>query len=297
MPIILPDDYHARAALQKRGVECLTKEAASHQDIPALRIGILNIMPKAETYEFNLLFPLGRSLLQIIPVWIRLESHQYKSTSKEHLDAFYITFNKAVEDGPLDGLIVTGAPVEEIEFEEVTYWKEILGILEYAQSNIASTLGLCWGGLALAKYYGIDKVRYAKKMFGVFRTRNLVENHPITGGLDDEFWCPQSRFAGITDAVLEQEQKEGRFTLLAYARETGYTIFETLDHKFVMHLGHPEYNSGRITAEAKRDMEKGRDDVEAPRNFNIQKPLNLWRSHRNEFFGAWIKYIYLTTKV
>lgn len=296
MTVILPDDYHARSALEERGVQCMTKDAALRQDIRALRIGILNIMPKADTYEFNLLFPLGRSILQIHPIWIRLESHEYKSTDKEHLDELYIPFKEAIAEKHLDGLIVTGAPVEEVKFKDVKYWDEITRILNYAQKNIPSTLGICWGGLALAKHIGIDKVTYSKKLFGVFDTKNLIKGHPITGDLDDRFWCPQSRFAGISDKVLETERDKGNVNLLAYSEETGYTIFETPDHKFIMHLGHPEYNRGRLIEEAKRDKLKGRKDVDEPVNFNLDNPLNLWRSHRNEFFTAWIKYVYLTTE-
>jgi homoserine O-succinyltransferase/O-acetyltransferase len=296
MTVILPDDYHARSALEQRGVQCMTKDAALHQDIRALRIGILNIMPKADSYEFNLLFPLGRSILQINPIWIRLESHEYKSTDKEHLDALYVTFKQAIAEKHLDGLIVTGAPVEEVDFKDVKYWDEITRILNYAQKNIPSTLGICWGGLALAKHIGIDKINYSKKLFGIYNTVNLYEKHPITGDLDDRFWCPQSRFAGISDEVLESERDKGNVNLLAHSNETGYTIFETPDHKFVMHLGHPEYNRGRILDEAKRDKLKGRKDVEAPVNFDLDHPINLWRSHRNEFFSAWIKYVYLTTE-
>ena len=163
MTIIMPDDYHARNALMSRGVECLTREAALHQDIRALRIGILNIMPNADTYEFNLLFPLGRSILQIIPVWIRLATHNYNSTDKEHLDKLYVTFEQAVADQVLDGLILTGAPVEEIAFEQVTYWDELTDIMNYARSHIASTMGICWGGLALAKHVGIEKAMQAPR--------------------------------------------------------------------------------------------------------------------------------------
>jgi homoserine O-succinyltransferase len=296
MTVILPDDYHAKEDLELVGVPCITKEAALRQDIRALRIGILNIMPKAENYEFNLLFPLGRSILQIIPVWIRLESHDYRSTNKEHLKKLYIPFSEAIKNSNLDGLILTGAPVEEIEFEEVKYWEEIKRILKYARNNIASTLGMCWGGLALAKYIGINKIIHSKKLFGVFETKNLVRNHPITGDLDDIFWCPQSRHAGIPDDVLEKEQKEGKIILLAYAQETGYTIFETPDHRFIMHLGHPEYNSRRLVDESQRDKAKGRTDVEDPKNFDIHSPINRWRSHRNEFFSSWIKHVYLTTQ-
>jgi homoserine O-succinyltransferase len=296
MTVILPDDYHAKTDLESVGVSCITKEAALRQDIRPLRIGILNIMPKAETYEFNLLFPLGRSILQIIPVWIRLESHDYRSTDAEHLKKLYVTFSNAVKDRHLDGLILTGAPVEEIEFEDVKYWNEIKRILKYAGNNIASTLGICWGGLALAKYIDIDKITYSKKIFGIFETKNLIRNHPITGDLDDIFWCPQSRHAGIPDSILEKEQKNGKIELLAYARESGYTIFETPDHRFIMHLGHPEYNSKRLVAETLRDRTKGRKDVDDPKNFNIDSPINRWRSHRNEFFSSWIKYVYLKTQ-
>ncbi len=296
MTVILPDDYHARKALESRGVSCITKESAQRQDIRALRIGIMNIMPEASSYEFNLLSPLGRSILQIIPIWIRLETHDYTSTDKEHLDKLYISFSEAVRDHYLDGLIVTGAPVEKIEFDQVRYWDEIQRILKYAQKNIVSTLGICWGGMALAKFLNIDKTMYPSKLFGVFETRNLIENHPITGDLDDIFWCPHSRYSGIADAVLEEERDKGILNLLAHAEETGYSIFETPDHRFVMHLGHPEYNSGRLVHELVRDQEKGLADVPPPKNFDSDAPVNRWRSHRNEFFSAWIKYVYLSTK-
>jgi len=138
MTVVLPDHYHAKAALEAVGVPCITRDAALRQDIRPLRIGILNIMPKAQTYEFNLLFPLGRSILQINPVWIRLESHEYRSTDKDHLKRLYLTFTETIKDARLDGLILTGAPVEEIEFEKVKYWDELQRILRYARQNIAS---------------------------------------------------------------------------------------------------------------------------------------------------------------
>jgi homoserine O-succinyltransferase len=296
MTVILPEDYHARSALEDRRVECISREAALRQDIRPLRIGILNIMPRADTYEFNLLFPLGRSILQIIPVWLRLESHAYHSTDKAHLDKLYISFQQAIEQQALDGLILTGAPVEKHEFEQVTYWDEIQEIVAYAWEHIPSTLGLCWGGLALARWLGMEKVRFDEKLFGVFETRRLVRDHPIAGDLDDIFWCPQSRYCGIPDDVLERERDAGRLNLLAASEPTGYTIFETVDHRLLMHLGHPEYNSGRLIAELERDRAQGLTDVPAPANFDPDHPVNRWRSHRNEFFNAWIKYVYLTTE-
>lgn len=296
MTVILPKDHHVRTALQRNGVECISPSAARHQDIRPLRIGILNIMPSAEQYEFNLLLPLGRSILQIDPVWLRLQSHDYRTTGKGHLARFYVTLDRALHHSLLDGLIVTGAPVEGLPFEDVTYWKELQELLDYARRNICSTLGICWGGMALAKFIGIDKTILPRKVFGVFKTNNLVPEHPITGGMDDVFWCPQSRHAGIPDAILEQAQRRKKVRLLAHSKDAGYTMFETPDHRFVMHLGHHEYNSQRLLAEAARDREKGRKDVGPLQNLDPANPVNSWRANRNEFFSAWIRYVYLNAK-
>lgn len=295
MTVVLPKDYHAKDALEERKILCITHEEALREDIRALRVGILNIMPQADTYEFNLLHPLGISVLQIEPVFIRLRSHRYTSTDQTHLDNLYVPFKKAVEKFSLDGLIITGAPVEEIPFERISYWDEIQRILRYAQNNIASTLGICWGALAMAKFMGMDTVVYEKKLFGVFELGNLAKNHRIVGALDDRFWCPQSRHSGLADAVLEAERDRGAVNLLAYCEAGGYTIFESADHRFIMHLGHPEYNSRRILDEYDRDMKLGRTDVERPVNVDIHKPSNLWRGQRNLFFAQWIKYIHETT--
>jgi homoserine O-succinyltransferase len=296
MTIVLEKDYHAKNALEQRRVLCVDHDQALKEDIRALRIGVLNIMPQAETYEFSLLYPLGRSVLQIEPIWIRLETHKYASTDQSHLEKLYVTFEEAVDRKRLDGLIVTGAPVEEIPFEQVTYWEEILRILRYAQRNIASTLGLCWGALALAKYLGIEKTVLPKKIFGVFETRNLNRDHRITGDMDDVFWCPQSRHSGIPDDVLERERDNGKINLLAHAKGTGYIIFESADQRFLMHLGHLEYEPGRLIEEYNRDKGLGRQDVDKPENFDIDNPINTWRAHRNEFFSQWIKFVHESTQ-
>ena len=285
MTIVLQKDYHAKSALEQRRVLCVSHEQALKEDIRALRIGILNIMPQAEKYEISLLHPMGRSIMQIEPVWIKLHLHSYNSSNKEHLDHLYIPFEEAIDQKILDGLVVTGAPVEEIPFEDVIYWPELKRIFKYARNNIACTLGMCWGGLALAKFMGIPNVVYDKKLFGVFKTRNLDSNHRVTGDMDDVFWCPQSRHAGIQDKVLEQERDKGNINLLAHAPEGGYSIFESSDHRFLMHLGHPEYDPQRLIDEYERDVKLGRSDVEPPRNFDLQDPKNCWRGHRNEFFA------------
>lgn len=292
MTIIVPKDYHLRQALEDRRVQCIDQGKALKEDIRPLRIGILNIMPKAETYELSLLYPLGRSILQIEPIWIKLNTHKYTSSNQEHLDKLYVPFEEAVRNDPLDGLLVTGAPVEEIPFENVSYWKEITEILSYAQSRIPSTLGICWGGLALAKILGIEKTLLMSKLFGVFETRNLNLQHPITGDLDDIFWCPQSRHSTIPDRVMELEASKGNVNLLAHSKEAGYTIFESSDHRFLAHLGHPEYNAQRLVDEYNRDAKAGRLDVARPVNLDLKNPLNRWKCSRDEFFSQWIRYIH-----
>jgi homoserine O-succinyltransferase len=295
MTVILPKDYHAKEALEKRRISCKDFDQAIHQDIRPLRIGVLNIMPKAETYEYSLLFPLGRSIIQIEPIWIRLKNHTYKSTNAEHLEKLYVYFEDAIKQKHLDGLIITGAPVEEMAFEDVTYWKELTEILTYARKNIASTLGICWGGLAISKYLGINKIMFDKKLFGVFETKNLNSDHRITGEMDDVFYTPQSRHSGLKDSDLEKAQKDGIVNLLAYSQKTGYTIFESADQRFIMHLGHPEYDATRFVEEYERDLAKGRTDILPPENVDINNPINRWRGHCLEFFSQWIKYVYEET--
>ncbi|MBN2801611.1 MAG: homoserine O-succinyltransferase [Deltaproteobacteria bacterium] len=295
MTIVTANNFHAKAALEKKGVYCITEEQALHQDIRGLRIGILNVMPEVAEYEESVLYTLGRTLIHIHPVWIRLESQQYRDTHLDHIEREYVSFDEAVKDRHLDGLIITGAPVETIPFEEVRYWDEIVKILEYAKTNIASTMGICWGGLALGKIMGIDKVPYTEKLFGVFKAQNMDRNHRITGRLDDEFWTPQSRYAGIKDEILEAKAKEGVVNLLAYSQDAGYTIFESSDHRFIAHLGHPEYEADRLVKEYIRDRDKGLTDVVRPVNVNINRPINIWRGHCHEFYGQWIKYVYETT--
>lgn len=295
MAIIIPENYHIERQLQEHRVHCITPQAARVQDIRPLRIGILNIMPQAESYEFNLLFLLGRSIIQIEPVWLKLHSHSYSSSDRQHIDDHYLYFDQAIEKRGFDGLIVTGAPVEEIPFEEVTYWQEFTSILGYAHSKIATTLGICWGGLALAKYLGIEKTRYEKKLFGLYPTLNIDRTHRVTGDLDDFFYCPQSRHSGIPDEILEQKRDENVVRLLAYGEEVGYTIFESTDGRFMMHLGHAEYPTERLLEEYRRDVARGREDVSPPVGIDPANPLNTWRSHGQEFFLQWVKKAYLDT--
>jgi len=291
MTLIVRPDYHAVPILERNGIRWIPPSQAKRQDIRPLRIGILNIMPLGEKYEFNILHPLGLSVLQLEPIWIRLESHNYKSWEPKHVDDIYVTYEEAMRDQPLDGLILTGAPVETVDFEDVYYWEEIKTILSDARKNIPSTLGLCWAGFVMAYLEGVKKLNYDHKLFGVFELKNLAPDHPIIGELDDVFFCPQSRHAGMPDEAMEEASESGRLKLLAYGPEAGYSIFSTTDDRFIAHTGHPEYNANRLAEEAKRDL--GNPEVPAPVNFDFNNPLNRWRSHRNIFFAQWVSYCYL----
>ena len=291
MTLIVHPDYHAVPILERNGIRWIPPSQAKRQDIRPLRIGILNIMPLGEKYEFNILHPLGLSVLQLEPIWIRLESHNYKSWEPKHVDDIYVTYEEAMRDQPLDGLILTGAPVETIDFEDVYYWEEIKTILSDARKNIPSTLGLCWAGFVMAYLEGVKKLNYDHKLFGVFELKNLAPDHPIIGELDDVFFCPQSRHAGMLDEAMEEASESGRLKLLAYGPEAGYSIFSTTDDRFIAHTGHPEYNATRLAEEAKRDH--GNPEVPTPANFDFNNPLNCWRSHRNTFFAQWVSYCYL----
>jgi homoserine O-succinyltransferase len=257
----------------------------------AIRIGIVNIMPRAETYESRILRPLARAILPVTPIWIRLRSHEYGSSDAEHIQRHYVDFEEAIRRERLDGLIVTGAPVEELAYEKVRYWTELSEILRFCRSDTAGVLGICWGGLALAKLLGVEKNTFETKLFGVFQNRNLASDHPVLGGSDDLFWCVHSRHSGLPDAALEAARDAGVVNLLSHGPETGYSILESCDGRYLMHLGHPEYDASRLGEEWARDAELGRRDVQPPVNFDLHRPASVWRSHCNDLFLQWLRYI------
>jgi homoserine O-succinyltransferase/O-acetyltransferase len=260
-------------------------------DAPRLRIGILNIMPRLEAYEPSLLGPLSRVPRLIEPVFVRLESHGYGSSDQQHLARHYLPFDRVLAGGAIDGLILTGAPVEELPFKEVRYWRELGEILGYARGHVRSTLGICWGGLALGGLLGIEKTLFPRKLFGVFDNRVLVDGHPLLRAPGGSFRCAHSRHSGVVDDELERAQADGRVRLLSYAPETGYSIFETPDHRYLMHLGHPEYDGARLVFEWERDAALGRPDVEAPRNFDTRAPVTSWHDHREGLLATWTDWL------
>ena len=240
MTLIVHPDYHAVPILERNGIRWIPPSQAKRQDIRPLRIGILNIMPLGEKYEFNILHPLGLSVLQLEPIWIRLESHNYKSWEPKHVDDIYVTYEEAMREQPLDGLILTGAPVETIDFEDVYYWEEIKTILSDARKNIPSTLGLCWAGFVMAYLEGVKKLNYDHKLFGVFELKNLAPEHPIIGELDDVFWnhksaLPEKGWASLL--LVHDEEHPMMLVHVLSLREDGLLSRENMDRVIEAHAG------------------------------------------------------------
>ncbi|MBF0276411.1 MAG: homoserine O-succinyltransferase [SAR324 cluster bacterium] len=289
MTVILPENYHIHSILEANRVTCIRREDAVRQDIRPMRIGVMHALPVDENFEANILHPFGLSIIQVEPVWIKLRSYPDKLEG-DHLQELYVSYEEAIKDEPLDGLIVNGASIEQIPFESVNDWDEICEILLDSKMKCPSTLGIGWGALALAYLEGIEKSEYSQRHFGVYPVENIYPFHEITGELDNSFWCPQNRLAGIEDQILERAAEEKRINLLAHGQESGYVIFETQDHRFVMHTGHPEYNVLKLIEEAKRSQTS--EKIHSRSNFDPEKPVNRWQGHRNSFFTQWLKYCY-----
>ncbi|MET0342088.1 MAG: homoserine O-succinyltransferase [Polyangiales bacterium] len=257
-----------------------------------LRVGVINLMPEAERYEAMLSRVLGRAAFHlpdardakdahaVQPVWIRLRDARYASSDHDHLARTYRSFGETDDDEKLDGLIVTGAPVETLPYEDVFYFRELATIAGAARTRGLPTLGLCWGGLALGKLLGIEKVRYAQKLFGVYPLRMRDDGSTVH--------CAQSRHAGIDDAVLEHAEARGEVRLLAHGAQSGYSVFESADGLWTAHLGHPEYELARLVFEYRRDRAAGRTDVIAPVGVDLTDPPRAPETHGPRFFAAWL---------
>jgi homoserine O-succinyltransferase/O-acetyltransferase len=251
-----------------------------------LRIGVINVMPRAETYEAYLLRPLAAAGVAFEPVWIRLASHVYSSSDIGHVRARYRTFDEVA--GSVDGLILTGAPVEELAFEDVRYFPELRAILEHAREAGVGTLGLCWGALALGHLLGLPKVSFERKLFGVFEQRRLDARQDLTADLGEFFPCAHSRHSGIPETALERARDAGLVHLLAHGPDTGYSLFESADGCFVGHLGHPEYPAERLRDEWQRDTALGRTDLDPPRHVDLEHPVATWQPHCDRLFANWL---------
>lgn len=291
MAVILPKNYPFISSLIENNIIVLNEYPNIKQ---VLNIGILNIMPNAEKYEVNLLNSIGHFDECIIkPHFIKLNQHKYGSTDKKHLESFYTDYKTCTSHTALDGIIITGAPVEHLPYSEINYWNELKEIMDEAWKNNIPQVGLCWAGLAVAELLGIDKFVYDYKLFGIFESNYTND---MFSPKNKVFYCPQSRHAGIADETMEKAAAENKLVLLGYSKEPGYFIFESPDKMLLAHTGHSEYHKQRIVDEYKRDKMRGRDDVKEPSNFDVENPANLWKQHRKDFFQYWLRIVQNNSK-
>ena len=290
MPIIIPQDMPAYSTLASENIFVMNELRAQRQDIRPIEIAILNLMPTKIETETQLIRLLSNSPLQIKVTLIGTESYIGKNTPLQHLQRFYKTFNE-VKNERFDGMIITGAPVEQMEFEEVKYWKELTEILDFAKTNVQSTIFICWGAqAALHYYYGMNKVMLDKKLFGVFPHRKYVLFDPILKGTDEEFVMPHSRHTTIPP---EEFEKANDLVLLAGSDEIGVSIARSEDGRQFYIMGHMEYDRDTLKNEYERDLLKGLP-IEPPKNYfrNVANTLVVpnWVSTANVFYSNWLNY-------
>jgi homoserine O-succinyltransferase/O-acetyltransferase len=291
MPVRIPNTLPARAVLEQENVFVMGEERAEHQDIRPLRVAILNLMPTKIATETQLLRLLGNTALQVDVTLLHTATHESKNTDAEHLLNHYETFD-AVRGEKYDGLIVTGAPVELMEFEEVDYWPELTRILDWAEANVESTFYICWGAQAgLHHRYGIPKYRLPAKMFGVFEHRTLIPTERLLRGFDDTFLAPHSRHTEIRRADLE---KVSDLQILAESDEAGIYIVGSKDGRHLFITGHSEYDPLTLKGEYDRDVNR-RLPIAVPRNYfpgddPARPPHVRWRGHAHLLYANWLNY-------
>lgn len=296
MPIRIPNDLPARTTLETEGVMIMTEATAARQDIRPLQIGLLNLMPNKIRTETQFARLIGATPLQVDLTLIKITSHTPKNTPAEHMLAFYDNWED-VKHRKFDGLIVTGAPVELFEFEEVNYWPELSRILDWTQSNVHSTFCICWGAqAALYHFYGVPKHRLASKAFGVYCHRNLNPSSPYLRGFSDDFSVPVSRWTENHRADLPDN--EG-LEVLMESDEAGLCLINDPRHRALYMFNHIEYDTTSLAEEYRRDI-AGNKPITIPANYFPGNdpglpPENRWRSHAHLLFGNWINEVYQTT--
>jgi len=269
----------------------MTTERAVHQDIRPLRIAVLNLMPTKIVTETQLLRLLGNTPLQVDITFIHMETHDSKNTSPEHLDAFYESLDEVLHER-FDGLVITGAPVEMLPFEEVDYWPELVRLMDWSRTNVWSTLHICWASqAALYRYFGVPKYPIPAKMFGLFPHRILEPHEPLLRGFDEVFFAPHSRH---TEVRREDIAGVKGLKLLAVSEEAGVYMAASEDGRMVFVTGHPEYDRFTLKAEYERDRARGLP-IAVPRNYfpgddPAREPLMTWRSHAHLLYANWLNY-------
>ncbi len=297
MPIKIPNNLPAVKTLAAENIFVMTETRAMTQDIRPLEILILNLMPKKIETETQLARILGNTPLQIVPTLIRTKTHESKNVTKEHLLAFYKTFDD-VKDRTFDGMIITGAPVENLEFEEVEYWDELCEIMEWSKSHVHSTFHICWGAQAgLYYHFGIQKKPLQEKMFGVFPHTLDYKRSILFRGFDDVFMVPHSRH---TTVLREDVEKVGELKILASSEKAGLYAVMTKGGKQIFITGHSEYDADTLKSEYERDLSQGKP-IKIPENYfpnddPTKPPIVSWRSHANLIYSNWLNYfVYQTT--
>ncbi len=291
MPIKIPKQLPAKDILENENIFVMDEDRAQSQDIRPLNILIVNLMPEKEKAEAQLLRLLGNTPLQVNITFLRMQTHESKNTSKYHLDQFYSTFEE-VKHRKFDGMIITGAPVEKLNFTDVNYWKELSEIMNWSNDHVTSTLHICWGAqAALYHHYQIDKFELPKKCSGVYEHQLLYRDEKLVRGFDDYFIAPHSRY---TDVSLEAIQNHPDLLVLAASDQAGVYLICSKDGKRIMITGHPEYEADTLKQEYTRDVAKGLDihvpDNYFPNNDPDKEPPHRWRSHSNLLFSNWLNY-------
>jgi homoserine O-succinyltransferase len=297
MPIRLPSDLPAYDVLEREGVMVMSETLAARQDIRPLRIGLLNLMPKKIQTETQFARLIGATPLQIELTLILMTEHQTKNTAAEHMEAFYRPFADVAATGEkFDGLIITGAPIEHLPFEEVTYWDELTRVFDWTQSNVHATFGVCWGGMAMIHHFhGVAKHLLGAKAFGCIRHRILAPASPYLRGFSDDMVIPVSRW---TELRREEIEAAG-LPILIDSDETGPCLVGDPDHRALYIFNHLEYDSGTLKEEYDRDVANGKR-IAVPANYYpgddpTRTPQNRWRSHAHLLYGNWINEIYQST--
>ena len=290
MPIIIPQDIPAFATLEKENIFVMESERAMTQDIRPIEIAILNLMPTKIETETQLIRLLSNSPLQIKVTLIGTESYVGTHTSLGHLQRFYKTFSE-VKERHFDGMIITGAPVETLAFEDVKYWRELTEIFDFAEKNVQSTIFICWGAqAAMHYYYGLDKQGLSKKLFGVFKHKKFVKFDPILKGTDEEFYIPHSRHTTIlTEDIMGVED----LLILAGSDEVGASVVRSNDGRRIFLMGHMEYDKDTLAKEYFRDVDKGLDIDEPENYFKDEAKTKIvpnWFSTANLIYSNWLNY-------
>lgn len=298
MPIKVPDNLPAKEILTDEHIFVMGENRAFHQDIRPLKILIFNLMPLKEITEVQILRLIGNTPLQIDIDLMAPASHDSKNTSSEHLKSFYHTFNE-IKHQKYDGMIITGAPVENFEYEEVNYWDELTEIMEWSKKNVTSTLHICWGAQAgLYYHYGIPKYSLDKKMFGVFPHKVNVKNVDLMRGFDDLFYVPHSRH---TEVRAEDIRKNPHLKILSESEESGVYIVSNQSGSRIFVMGHSEYDPETLKNEYIRDKNKGLD-IDIPKHYFVdddpsKETIVRWRSHANLLYSNWLNYyVYQVTE-